>query len=121
MSDALVIFVNGTKHSIRASESPWFEPARTTLLSFLRVQCRLTGAKLGCGEGGCGACTVLCSDRDSPSHRVRHRALNACLTLLAALDHCAIVTVEAVSNSRLVQLRDVQHRLMACGGSQVRA
>ena len=39
-----------------------FDEPGLTLLSFLRRRLGLCGTKLGCGEGGCGACTVMVSD-----------------------------------------------------------
>ena len=52
----------------------------------------LTGTKLGCGEGGCGACTVMVSAwRDGAAE---HRAVNACLCPLYAVEGTHVVTVE---------------------------
>jgi xanthine dehydrogenase iron-sulfur cluster and FAD-binding subunit A len=52
----------------------------------------LTGTKLGCGEGGCGACTVMVTSwQDS---KVQHRAVNACLCPMYAVEGCHVVTVE---------------------------
>lgn len=45
----------------------------------------LTGAKLGCGEGGCGACTVLVSSVDPGTGALHHRSINACLCPLYAV------------------------------------
>jgi xanthine dehydrogenase/oxidase len=59
----------------------------------------LTGTKLGCGEGGCGACTVMVSSLELPTNKkpqrqLAHRAVNACLCPLYAVEGCHIVTVE---------------------------
>ena len=53
----------------------------------------LTGTKLGCGEGGCGACTVMVSNvADDGS--LLHRSVNACLCPLYAVEGMHVVTVE---------------------------
>lgn len=52
----------------------------------------LTGTKLGCGEGGCGACTVMVSHWDGA--KIVHRSVNACLCPLYAVDGMHVVTVE---------------------------
>eukprot|EP00955_Chlamydomonas_euryale_P117372 366469-Chlamydomonas_euryale.AAC.6 len=52
----------------------------------------LTGTKLGCGEGGCGACTVMVSHWEGGG--IEHRAVNACLCPLYAVDGMHVVTVE---------------------------
>ena len=68
-----------------------------TLLDFLRVECHLTGSKLGCGEGGCGACTVLVS-RLSGEGNVVHVAVNACLFPVLAADGCHVTTIEGIGS-----------------------
>ena len=62
------------------------EPGRN-LLSFLRFDLGLTGSKYGCGEGLCGACTVLIDGRTARS----------CLHFAAALDGAEIKTVEGIA------------------------
>jgi xanthine dehydrogenase/oxidase len=65
----------------------------------------LTGSKLGCGEGGCGACTLLVSQCvDLDSGHIKHRTANACLAPVCSVDGCHVITVEglgSVSKSNL--------------------
>jgi aerobic-type carbon monoxide dehydrogenase small subunit (CoxS/CutS family) len=72
----LEFYVNGTKVEL---ENP---NPQGTRLDFIRSQDGLKGTKLGCGEGGCGACTVVLQtldEREGKRGRVRHLAVNACL------------------------------------------
>lgn len=62
-------------------------PAETTLLALLRDQFRLTGAKLGCDVGDCGACTVI----------VDGKCVNACLMLAAQADGRDVLTIEGLA------------------------
>ena len=57
------------------------------LLAVLRYELDLTGSKFGCGEGFCGACTVL----------VDNQAARACVTRLAAIGGAAITTIEGLA------------------------
>ena len=63
-------------------------PAETTLLSLLREKLSLTGAKLGCDVGDCGACTVL----------VDGEPVNACLMLAAQADKRDVLTIEGLGD-----------------------
>jgi len=54
----LLLYVNGEKVCTDAARPD------QTLLDFLRMDLGLTGSKLGCAEGGCGACTVMISRYD---------------------------------------------------------
>ncbi|CAF4473070.1 unnamed protein product [Rotaria sp. Silwood2] len=79
----------------------------------------LTGTKLGCGEGGCGACTVLisrCIDRDSGE--IEHRTINACLAPVCSIDGCHIVTVEGLGSTNKANLHVTQSRLAELFASQ---
>ena len=62
-----------------------------TLLGVLRERLSLTGAKLACGRGECGACTVLLAMPNAP-----RRAVYACLTLAAACDGASVTTIEGI-------------------------
>ena len=83
------IHVNGARHTIDAA-------ADTPLLSVLRDQLDLTGSKFGCGEGQCGACTVLIDGNPRRS----------CITPVGAAAKKQITTIEGVEqNGRLHPLQ----------------
>ncbi len=86
----------------------------TTALDWLRDQ-GLTGAKEGCAEGECGACSVLVArpGLDTPTEWT---ALNACLLPAAALDGQEVVTAEGLGSPDA--LHPVQHEMAVRGGSQ---
>ena len=86
---------------------------QTTLLDYIRAQ-GLTGAKEGCAEGECGACTVvLVADRAGGSE---YRAVNSCLMLAPMAAGQEIYTVEALAAEG--KLAEVQQAMAAGGGSQ---
>lgn len=93
VQDCILFFVNGERRTLSAPDV-----LDITLLHYLRVKEQLTGAKLGCGEGGCGACTVLLSRYSPATKKLVHAAVNACLLPLAAADGAAVTTVEAVGD-----------------------
>ena len=86
----VTITVNGTPRTAVV-------PAETTLLQLLRDHFHLTGAKLGCDVGDCGACTVL----------VDGMAVNACLMLVGQIDGRQVLTIEGLA------ARDRLHPLQA--------
>ncbi|KAM8905353.1 xanthine dehydrogenase/oxidase isoform 2-T2 [Spinachia spinachia] len=110
-SDQLVFFVNGKK-IVECNADP-----ETTLLTYLRKSLGLTGTKLGCAEGGCGACTVMLSRSQPHRERVLHYAVNACLTPLCSLHLVAVTTVEGIG-SVARKLHPVQERIARAHGSQ---
>jgi len=86
----------------------------TTTLDWLRGQ-GLTGAKEGCAEGECGACSVLVA-RPGTDTPTEWTAINACLVPVAALDGQEVVTSEGLGTSSA--LHPVQQELAVRGGSQ---
>ncbi|XP_059314992.1 abscisic-aldehyde oxidase-like isoform X2 [Lycium ferocissimum] len=91
---SLVFAVNGEK-----IELPCIDPS-TTLLQFLRSDTCFKSPKLGCGEGGCGACVVLVSKYDPKLKKVEDFSVSSCLTLLCSLNGCSITTSEGLGNTR---------------------
>ncbi|XP_037795303.1 xanthine dehydrogenase/oxidase-like [Penaeus monodon] len=107
----LVLFVNGKK-----LEDAEVDP-EVTLLTYLRQKLRLCGTKLGCGEGGCGACTVMISKYDHTTDKVEHYSANACLTPVASLHGRAVTTVEGIGSTK-TRLHAAQERIALAHGSQ---
>jgi len=76
------ILVNGAKHRVNAD-------AERTLLSVLRDDLNLTGSKYGCGEGECGACTVLLDGA----------AIRSCRTRVGAVAARTVTTIEGLEQN----------------------
>ncbi|XP_068222819.1 xanthine dehydrogenase/oxidase [Palaemon carinicauda] len=110
-SSTLVFFVNGRK-----IEDDNVDP-ECTLLTYLRNKLRLCGTKLGCGEGGCGACTVMLSRYNHLLDKVTHYSVNACLAPVASVHGLAVTTVEGIGSTR-TGLHAVQERIAKAHGSQ---
>ena len=72
--------LNGTPTAVDA-------PGSRRLLDVLRVDLGLTGSKEGCGEGECGACSVL----------IDGAVVNSCLVAVGQIDGCSVVTVEGLA------------------------
>ena len=77
---AYAIRINGTAHEVEGDPDD-------TLLSVLRYELNLTGSKFGCGEGACGACTVL----------VDSQAARSCVLRLAAVAGKSVSTIEGLA------------------------
>ncbi len=77
------------------------------LLDVLREQLHLTGTKEGCGEGECGACSVLLDGQ----------LVNSCLVPMAQVNGSDITTIEGIALGQ-DQLHAVQQAFIECGGAQ---
>jgi len=92
-AEPIVIRVNGAEHRLRVQES-------RSLLSVLRLELGLTGAKYGCGTGECGACTVL----------VDGRAVRSCVLPISHARGRSVTTIEGLA--RKGQLHPVQEAFL---------
>ncbi len=91
--------VNGAKRRLEAD-------GERSLLSVLRDELDLTGAKYGCGEGQCGACTVL----------IDGRAARSCLTRVASVEGRQITTIEGLERNG--ELHPLQEAFLAVDAMQ---
>jgi carbon-monoxide dehydrogenase small subunit len=101
MKRVVTLTVNGEQRQALA------EP-RVTLLELLRDGLGLTGSKEGCGDGNCGACTVL----------LNGRPVNSCLVLAVELDGSDVFTIEGLARSGALhplQQAFIDHGGLQCG------
>lgn len=77
------------------------------LIDFLRDELKLKGTKEGCGEGECGACTVI----------INGKIVNSCLVMAGSANNCNITTIEGVSNNGLniIQQSFIDVGAVQCG------
>jgi xanthine dehydrogenase small subunit len=76
-------------------------PPSRTLLEVLREDLGLTGTKEGCGEGDCGACTVVVGQAERG--RMAYRAVNSCIKLAHSIDGQALWTVEDIATDPMIK------------------
>jgi nicotinate dehydrogenase subunit A len=93
------LVVNGTRHRLDT------DPSRS-LLGVLREDLELTGTKYGCGEGQCGACTVL----------VDGLATRSCLAKLSAMAGKSVTTIEGLETGG--RLHPLQQAFLDAGAMQ---
>ena len=93
------LLVNGRRRVVSAAPG-------TMLVSVLRDSLDLTGAKLGCGEGQCGACTVLLGGK----------AVRACITAIEEVKELPVVTIEGLE--RHGKLHPVQQAFLDAAAFQ---
>lgn len=101
MARITALTVNGTRHPIDVD-------AERSLLSVLRDELDLTGAKYGCGEGQCGACIVHVAGQPAP----------ACVTPVGSVGESEVTTIEGLeTDGRLHPLQEafLEMGAMQCG------
>ena len=99
MSQRIRLQVNGVERQAEV-------PDHLLLVEFLRDELGLTGAKIGCGYGICGSCTVILNDQ----------VIKSCITLAAQADGADVRTVEGIATQ--TELHPVQAALIEKGGYQ---
>ena len=90
-------------------------PPDRTLLELLREDLHCTGTKEGCGEGDCGACTVVIAEPHDGA--LQYRAINSCIRLAHSIDGMALWTVEDLAGDD-GRLHPAQEAMVQCHGSQ---
>lgn len=88
-------------------------PSGSTMLDFVRYHKRLTGTKIGCREGDCGACTILVGSFEN--ERLVYRSMTSCLMPLGNAHGKHIVSVEGIN---LQKLSPVQQAMVDTNGTQ---
>ena len=99
MEKKITLKVNGERYEMRV-------PVERLLVDLLREDLGLTGTKISCGEGECGACTVL----------LNGKAITSCLTLAASVDGCEITTIEGLAKHG--ELHPLQEAFIENGAAQ---
>jgi len=97
----LNVTINGKRHKLDVD-------ADKRLIDILRENLNLTGCKEGCGEGECGACTVIINDKP----------VNSCLTLAATIEGAVIETIEGLAQNgslSMLQRAFVEETAIQCG------
>ena len=108
---SLVFYLNGQRHEVTGPQ------AFMTLSDYLRYERSLTGTKVVCAEGDCGACTVLlASVHEIEKSAWIFKSVNSCIMPVLALDGCHLVTVEGLKNG--TEIHPVQKSMVENFGSQ---
>lgn len=112
MRSSIVFYLNGKRHSVGG------EHASMMLSEYLRYDQCLTGTKIVCAEGDCGACSVLRyypANKDSVEGQ-NYYPINSCITPVATLDGSSILTIEALEKDN--ELHETQRSMVENHGSQ---
>jgi xanthine dehydrogenase small subunit len=111
MRTEIVFFLNGERHNVGTEE------AAMVLSDYLRLVRGLSGTKVVCKEGDCGACTVLCARPPlGDSDRLKFQPVNSCILSVAQLDGCILVTIEGLNTAD--QRTEIQENLVCNHAAQ---
>ncbi|WP_057936383.1 molybdopterin cofactor-binding domain-containing protein [Algoriphagus resistens] len=112
MNNTISFFLNGEEVTI---ENPSTD---LLLLDYLRSnEVGLTGAKKGCGQGGCGACTVILSTWNEKKQEIEHKSINSCLRPVCAIGGMAVTTIEGTGGIRRPENRHLTFTPSASRGA----
>ena len=112
MRNSIICYINGEKHQLSDDK------CALMLSEYLRYEACLTGTKVVCAEGDCGACTVLKYNPldENGIDGKNFIPINSCITPMATLDGTSIITVDALSHED--KLHIAQYKMVDCHGSQ---
>jgi xanthine dehydrogenase small subunit len=110
MRDHLQLCLNGGLLQVTGDD------AFVTLAEFLRNRRRLTGTKVVCEEGDCGACAVLVGRVSVDEQCLVYTSVNSCIQFMFQLDATHVITVEGLKYE--AQLNPVQKAMVECHGTQ---
>jgi xanthine dehydrogenase small subunit len=93
------------------------ENAFVPLAKYLRNDAGLTGTKVVCAEGDCGACTVLLANEIGSDGKLIFKSVNSCILPLYLIDGAHVISVEGIKISE-TELHPVQQSMVDCQGAQ---
>ncbi|MGV3523598.1 MAG: xanthine dehydrogenase small subunit [Candidatus Sericytochromatia bacterium] len=112
MRDYLLIYLNGQRRELRGAQ------AFMSLSDYLRDEAGLTGTKVVCAEGDCGACTIVRGRLQADQEGLQYESINSCITFMHLMDCCHILTVEGLGTPEkpnLIQTAMVDAHGTQCG------
>ncbi len=109
MRNSVILFVNGERTELTG------ESAFMTVAEYLRYKKGLTGTKVVCSEGDCGACTILVS-RMQEDKLGPYKSINSCISFMYLLDKSHLITVEGLRKNE--ELHPVQKAMVENQGAQ---
>lgn len=109
MRNSVSFFLNGVRKEVSGKAA--FLP----LSSYLRYECALTGTKVVCAEGDCGACTIMVA-KWQPGAPQQYQGINSCIAMTFAMDGASLVTVEGLADEK--GLGEVQCSMVRNFGGQ---